>query len=170
MQMVVKILRDCTTTAVIVTCQACFVQQTYLWWMYLLLSSLFLLVFRETTSRLCAWCALPVPTRVPTTNEKWVGTCPHVPYGFGAYGLVTFLSNTTKCSWKPTLSHTIAHPMGVTPLEFHGLWSAEKLLSLGYYAAMIAWYQRVTNGWTDGKMARTAASARSAQLCYGDVQ
>jgi len=22
---------------------------------------------------------------VPTTNEKWVGTCPPVPYGFGAY-------------------------------------------------------------------------------------
>jgi len=23
---------------------------------------------------------------VRTTNEKWVGTCPPVPYGFGAYG------------------------------------------------------------------------------------
>jgi len=22
---------------------------------------------------------------VPTTNEKWVGTCPPVPYGFGTY-------------------------------------------------------------------------------------
>jgi len=31
-----------------------------------------------------------VPARVPpvpTTNEKWVGTCPPVPYGFGAYDL-----------------------------------------------------------------------------------
>ena len=87
--MVVNILRDCTATAVIVTCQACFVQQTYLWWMYLLLSSLLFgysvkLLHVSVLDVLCL-CP-PMCPPVPTTNEKWVGTCLPVPYGLGAYG------------------------------------------------------------------------------------
>jgi len=35
----------------------------------------------------------PVCPPVPTTNEKWVGTCPPVPYGFGAYGQLVMSNN-----------------------------------------------------------------------------
>jgi len=35
-------------------------------------------------------CAPVCPPPVPTTNEKWVGTCPPVPYGFGTYVLFLF--------------------------------------------------------------------------------
>jgi len=59
--MVVKILRDCTTTAVIVTCQACFVQQTYLWWMYLLLYSLFFGIPWNYFTSLCLMCFACAP-------------------------------------------------------------------------------------------------------------
>ena len=34
---------------------------------------------------MCFACAQPCAPPVPTTNEKWVGTCPPGPYGFGAY-------------------------------------------------------------------------------------